>query len=129
MSSAAPRQPHERRQSAHPDDKARSRTSAHSSFRSDRQESQPHSQQQQQSTSHKRSASGNPRPVSRSMDDRRTEERRTERTYVTQRETLATRTRSPERQERHEKKESRHRPAESRAREARESKSEPPPGG
>jgi gamma-tubulin complex component 2 len=42
------------------------------------------------STSHKRSASGNPRPTSRMVD-----ERRTEKVQVTTRETLAARTRSP----------------------------------
>ncbi|KXH65042.1 Spc97/Spc98 family protein [Colletotrichum nymphaeae SA-01] len=44
---------------------------------------------------HKRSASGNPRATSRMHDDRRVEERRTERTYVTERETMTQRTRSP----------------------------------
>ncbi|KAK3352326.1 Spc98 family-domain-containing protein [Lasiosphaeria hispida] len=42
------------------------------------------------STSHKRSASGNPRPTSRMVD-----ERRTEKVQVTTRETLVARTRSP----------------------------------
>lgn len=42
------------------------------------------------STSHKRSASGNPRPTSRVVD-----ERRTEKVQVTTRETLVSRTRSP----------------------------------
>ncbi|KAK3940628.1 spindle pole body component alp4 [Diplogelasinospora grovesii] len=48
------------------------------------------------STSHKRTASGNPRPSSRTvLEDR--EVRRTEKVQVTTRETLVTRTRSPER--------------------------------
>ncbi|KAI0132750.1 spindle pole body component alp4 [Xylariales sp. AK1849] len=47
------------------------------------------------STAHKRTASGNPRPASRS-----TEERRTERVTVTTREKLVSRTRSPERRSR-----------------------------
>ncbi|WYZ45388.1 hypothetical protein EsH8_VIII_000704 [Colletotrichum jinshuiense] len=49
---------------------------------------------------HKRSASGNPRNASRAYDDRRVEERRTERTYVTQLETMVQRTRSPDRGDR-----------------------------
>ncbi|KAK2011159.1 Spc97/Spc98 family protein [Colletotrichum eremochloae] len=49
---------------------------------------------------HKRSASGNPRTASRTHDDRRVEERRTERTYVTQLDTMVQRTKSPERGER-----------------------------
>lgn len=128
MSSAAPRLPHERRPSAHPDEKARSRVSAQSSFKSDRADSRqgPSPHQQHQSTSHKRTASGKPRPMSRAADERMAEERRTERTFVTTRETLATRTRSPERQEKAEKRESRPRPAESRPREA--SKPEVPQG-
>lgn len=44
------------------------------------------------STSHKRSASGNPRPTTRTTD-----ERRTEKVQVTTRETLVSRTRSPDR--------------------------------
>jgi len=65
------------------------------------------------------------------MEDRRTEERRTEihteRTYVTHREQLATRTRSPERKERVEKREAaRHRASESRPKE--QSKPEAPQG-
>lgn len=52
------------------------------------------------SASHKRTASGNPRPTSRTHEDRRVEERRTERTYVTRLESVVHRTRSPERVER-----------------------------
>ncbi|ROT38630.1 spindle pole body component alp4 [Sodiomyces alkalinus F11] len=51
-------------------------------------------------SSHKRTASGNPRPLSRTHDDRRIEERRTEKTFVTQLESIVRRTRSPERLER-----------------------------
>ncbi|KAL2753441.1 hypothetical protein ACRALDRAFT_2111432 [Sodiomyces alcalophilus JCM 7366] len=51
-------------------------------------------------SSHKRTASGNPRPSSRTHEDRRIEERRTEKTYVTQLESIVHRTRSPERSER-----------------------------
>lgn len=96
--------------------------SAQGPFKSERADSRqgpsPH-QQQYQPTSHKRTASGNPRPMSRATEERRTEERRTERTFVTHRETLSTKTRSPERQEKAEKRESRQRPAESRPREAK----------
>lgn len=48
------------------------------------------------STAHKRTASGNPRPLSRTATGEE-RERRVERTQVTTRETLITRTRSPER--------------------------------
>lgn len=95
--------------------------SAHASFRSERSERSEARQQQHQqrdrererererdrdrapspgNNAHKRSASGNPRPTNRTHDDHRVEERRTERTYVTQLETLVQRTRSPERERR-----------------------------
>lgn len=88
--------------------------SAHASFRSERSERSDARQQQRErererererdresgSNAHKRSASGNPRTTSRTQDDRHVEERRTERTYVTQLETLVQRTRSPERGDR-----------------------------
>ncbi|SPO05937.1 related to gamma-tubulin complex component [Cephalotrichum gorgonifer] len=135
MSSAAPRPPQQRRPSAHPDDKARARVSAQQpGFKGERPDSRqhanpsPHQQQQQyQSTSasHKRSMSGNPRPMSRAMDEWRVEERRTERTFVTHRDTLATRTRSPERQEKPEKRDPRPRPAEARPREGKQSEPSP----
>src|SRR4051812_17683188 len=48
------------------------------------------------STAHKRTASGNPRPLSRSTAGGEERERRVERTHIT-RETLVARTRSPER--------------------------------
>lgn len=87
--------------------------SAHASFRSERSERSEARQQQRErererererapspgNHAHKRSASGNPRPTSRTHEDRRVEERRTERAYVTQLETLVQRTRSPERSE------------------------------
>ncbi|PKS08901.1 hypothetical protein jhhlp_003514, partial [Lomentospora prolificans] len=141
MSSAAARlSTHERRSSAHPDDRPRAQrvNHPHGSFKRERSDprqapspqpsssfQQQHQQQHQYSTSHKRSASGNPRPSSRAMEDRRTEERErerrteihTERTYVTHREQLATRTRSPERRERVEKRDMRQRQSETRPRE------------
>jgi len=119
---------HERRN----DDISRPRVTAQGSFKSDRSDPrsvpspQPaptsyheHQARQFQSTSHKRSASGNPRPMSRATDvnsaagigrrgggdekeevERRTEIRTTtERTYITHLEDLP-RTRSPERKER-----------------------------
>jgi hypothetical protein len=125
---SASRLNHERRNGDNP----RQRVTAQGSFKSDRSDPrsvpspQPgptsyheHQARQFQSTSHKRSASGNPRPVSRTADassaagigrrgggeereeiERRTEIRTTtERTYVTQLEALP-RTRSPERKER-----------------------------
>lgn len=76
-------------------DKARPRMSAHDSFKSQQSEAKqkaPSPQPQFAGTSHKRSASGNPRPASRA-----TEERRTERHVVTTRETLVSRTKSPDR--------------------------------
>lgn len=51
-------------------------------------------------SSHRRTASGNPRPLSRTHEDRRIEERRTEKKYITQLESIVHRTRSPERSER-----------------------------
>ncbi|OIW31767.1 hypothetical protein CONLIGDRAFT_572794 [Coniochaeta ligniaria NRRL 30616] len=57
-----------------------------------RRQDRPSPQPSNVSTSHKRTASGNPRPTSRAV-----EERRTERVQVTTRETLVSRTRSPER--------------------------------
>ncbi|KAF6821547.1 spc97 spc98 family protein [Colletotrichum sojae] len=94
--------------------------SAHASFRSERSERSEARQQQRDrerererdrdrdrdrapspgNNAHKRSASGNPRTTTRTHDDHRVEERRTERTYVTQLETLVQRTRSPERERR-----------------------------
>lgn len=81
------------------------------------------------STSHKRTASGNARPTNRAV-----EERRTERTQVTTRETLVSRTRSPERRSatatgdrrRATAEESRQKAPEARH---RESKTEPQPPG
>ncbi|TEA20833.1 Spindle pole body component alp4 [Colletotrichum sidae] len=96
--------------------------SGQTSFRSERSERNEARQQQQQqrerdrdrdrerererdrapspgNNAHKRSASGNPR----THEDRRVEERRTERGYVAQLETFVQRTRSPERAERREK--------------------------
>lgn len=65
--------------------------SGYDSFKSDAyRESSP--QPSFPGTSHKRSASGNPRPASRT-----TEERRTEKVHVTARETLVSRTKSPDR--------------------------------
>ncbi|CRK25367.1 hypothetical protein BN1723_003273 [Verticillium longisporum] len=61
---------------------------------------EPQSDGRFESTLHKRTASGNPRPSSRTHEDRRIEERRTERTFVTQLERLTQRTRSPQRAER-----------------------------
>ncbi|KAL0944268.1 spc97 spc98 family protein [Colletotrichum truncatum] len=88
--------------------------SAHTSFRGERSERSDTRQQQRErerergrerppspgNNAHKRSASGNTRPTSRTREDRRVDERRTERTYVTQLETLVQRTRSAERGER-----------------------------
>ncbi|KAI1852565.1 hypothetical protein JX265_013024 [Neoarthrinium moseri] len=68
------------------------------SFKADRADSrrprspQPAYMTGSQSTAHKRSASGNPRPANRSVD-----ERRTERVTVTTREKLVSRAKSPER--------------------------------
>ncbi|KAL8407956.1 hypothetical protein RB594_006673 [Gaeumannomyces avenae] len=78
----------------------RPRVSANDSFRSDRdpryREASPQPGLQpgfsSTNTSHKRSASGNLRPSSRTV-----EERRTEKTHVTTRETIVSRTRSPNR--------------------------------
>jgi gamma-tubulin complex component 2 len=61
---------------------------------------QPQTSSHYAGTSHKRSASGNPRPISRAAEERRVDERKTQRTYVTEVETVVRRTRSPERQER-----------------------------
>ena len=74
---------------------SRPRMSGHESFKSDTRESRRHVPSPDSGVSnpaHKRSASGNFRPSSRTVD-----ERRTERVQVTTRETLVTRTRSPER--------------------------------
>ncbi|KAJ9131568.1 Spindle pole body component [Pleurostoma richardsiae] len=75
---------------------ARPRMSAHDSFKSQqwdaKQQKAPSPQPGFSATSHKRTASGNPRPSSRA-----TEERRVERHVVTTRETLVSRTRSPDR--------------------------------
>ncbi|KAI0396346.1 Spc98 family-domain-containing protein [Xylariaceae sp. FL0594] len=68
---------------------------------------------------HKRSASGNPRPASRIID-----ERRTGRLTVTTREKLITRTRSPEKDKWRPKDVSKRRPSEAKS---RESKAEPLP--
>jgi len=68
---------------------------AHDSFKSERSDSRKYGPSPQAAfaqTSHKRTASGNPRPSSRAV-----EERRTERVQVTTKETLVSRTRSPER--------------------------------
>lgn len=69
---------------------------AHDSFKSDRSDpkrpGRPSPQPSNISAAHKRTASGNPRPTSRTV-----EERRTERVQVTTKETLVSRTRSPDR--------------------------------
>ncbi|KAL1883808.1 hypothetical protein VTK73DRAFT_8344 [Phialemonium thermophilum] len=73
----------------------RSRMSANDSFKSENVDPRrfgPSPQGEPFQTSHKRSASGNLRPSSRSI-----EERRTEKVQVTTRETLVSRTRSPQR--------------------------------
>ena len=75
----------------------RPRMTAQNSFKSERSESKrsahgPSPQPIPSMTSHKRTASGNPRPASRAVD-----ERRTERVQVTTKESLVSRTRSPER--------------------------------
>ncbi|RBQ66926.1 hypothetical protein VDGD_08990 [Verticillium dahliae] len=75
-------------------------TSSNRHERPDSRQAQPQSDGRFESTSHKRTASGNPRPSSRTHEDRRIEERRTERTFVTQLERLTQRTRSPQRAER-----------------------------
>ncbi|KAI1379427.1 Spc98 family-domain-containing protein [Hypoxylon crocopeplum] len=78
--------------------------SSHTAYTSHTSRSSQHDQQQRTTRSprdpfinpaHKRTASGNPRPASRS-----TEERRTERVTVTTKEKLISRTRSPERRPR-----------------------------
>jgi hypothetical protein len=94
---------------------------------------QTYAYHQSQSTSHKRSASGNPRPMSRSNDDRRLDERRTEIRTVTHRETLVARSRTPEKYDRRAPDRERPRhpdPAKPRAPEARlkEPKMEEPQG-
>ncbi|KAH8889710.1 hypothetical protein GQ53DRAFT_842607 [Thozetella sp. PMI_491] len=73
---------------------SRPRMTGQDSFRekTDARRHAPSPQSGTSGTSHKRSASGNFRPASRAV-----EERRTERVQVTTKETLVTRTRSPER--------------------------------
>lgn len=75
---------------------SRMSANARDSFKTDRsdprRQDRPSPQPSNVSTTHKRTASGNPRPISRTV-----EERRTERVQVTTRETLVSRTRSPER--------------------------------
>ena len=87
-------------------DEGRPRVPGHSgSFRSERPDApkkapSPQPGTQHASTSHKRSASGNPRPGSRTTDERRYEERRvTERTYEAHLQRLVPRTTSPETQQ------------------------------
>lgn len=79
---------------------ARPRMSAQDSVRSDRSDPRYRDTASPQpgypGTSHKRTASGNPRPAGRTTAAA-TEERRTEKTHVTTREVLVSRTRSPER--------------------------------
>lgn len=102
------------------------RMSVHDSFKSERSDSRRHGPSPQSSTSHKRSASGNPRPSSRAV-----EERRTERVQVTTKETLVSRTRSPERRGAPSEKPRNSEGAKQRAPEARpkETRPEPAPPG
>ena len=90
------------RANLHPDEPPRPRMStANGSFRSERPEPRTASSQFAQGTSHKRSASGNPRPSSRTADERRYEERRvTEREYETRIERNVTRATSPDKMQR-----------------------------
>ena len=130
---ARPSHPDKRANGVATPDTARPRVSAHDSFRGDFSDPRHREASPQSSyagtTSHKRTASGNPRPASRA-----TEERRTEHVKVTTRETLVTRIRSPERRNGPAPKEKVRpgdggakapRPTETRA---NESKAEPPPG-
>ena len=85
----------------------RPRVSGHSSFKTERSDSRkgpsPQPAGQHGATSHKRSASGNPRPASRMTEERerRFEERRvTERTFEAHLERLVPRNTSPERAQR-----------------------------
>ncbi|KAL2208857.1 hypothetical protein CC79DRAFT_1270032 [Sarocladium strictum] len=72
-------------------------SAANGSFRSERPDPRSSAAQYAQATSHKRSASGNPRPASRTADERRYEERRvTEREYETRIERTVARATSPE---------------------------------
>lgn len=72
-------------------------SAANGSFRSERPDPRASAVQYAQATSHKRSASGNPRPASRTADERRYEERRvTEREYETRIERTVARATSPE---------------------------------
>ncbi|KAK8105974.1 spindle pole body component alp4 [Apiospora kogelbergensis] len=119
----------DRRSNGNPNDNAnatssRPRMTSGHSFKTEHRESRSGPSPQPggsfTSTAHKRSASGNPRPASRS-----TEDRRTERATITTREKLVSRTKSPERRSRDSgpserwktKEPSRHRPAESKHRE------------
>jgi gamma-tubulin complex component 2 len=89
-------------------DKARPRMSAaQGNLKSERPDPRngpsPQPSSQYGGTSHKRSASGNPRPLSRATEDRAWTERRTEKTIISQIDSVVRRTRSPERQERPER--------------------------
>ena len=85
-----------------------------------KQTSSPHPSLYAPGTSHKRSASGNPRPASRATEERRVEERRTEirtetrteRAYLAHLEALVPGSRSPERRETRAERSDRSRPAE-----------------
>ncbi|KAJ0294543.1 hypothetical protein CBS470a_000840 [Colletotrichum nupharicola] len=77
--------------------------SAHASFRSERSERSDARQQQRErerERERERDRESGSNAHKRTQDDRHVEERRTERTYVTQLETLVQRTRSPERGDR-----------------------------
>jgi gamma-tubulin complex component 2 len=82
---------------ANPSANSRPRMTSGHSFKTDRNDPRgvPSPQPGFTGTGHKRTASGNTRPVSRA-----TEDRRTERVTVTTREKLVSRTRSPERRTR-----------------------------
>jgi len=94
---ARPSHPDRRANGGATPDMARPRMGGNESFRSDLSDSRYRESSPLPSyagTSHKRTASGNPRPASRA-----TEERRAEHIKVTTRETLVTRTRSPDRRD------------------------------
>ncbi|KAH7375862.1 Spc97/Spc98 family protein [Plectosphaerella cucumerina] len=100
--SAPSRSAHDRRANgAAADDKSRPRmTTYSSSYTTKHERSDARASPQPGAAPHKRTASGNPRPTSRTHEDRRVEERRTERTYVTKVESMVHRTRSTERPDR-----------------------------
>ena len=128
---ARPSYPDKRANGGATPDSARPLHAGHESFRSDFSDPRYREASPQPSyagTSHKRTASGNPRPASRTA-----EERRTEHIKVTTRETLVTRTKSPDRRNGQPPKErarapesgTKTRPVETRT---REPKVEAPPG-